>query len=537
MRVGGALTVLEYESLHDDALNERHRLQLYERVETVLAAYKPLFEGIALFCEFDTSPGLFSGFSPVSIAMQWFYNGGIDPLLNLAPESFISTFYGEFLFKARYHPVFLTRKIELLARSYPEPDGYLAGYLAIKNNFITMRWEMPELRSAEFYSITAADYFFGDVELSHLLLRPPSIDLVPELEKHLHGRLRAFQDVAVIKKHAEAILDRDRRSEAKERQDHDTRASVRDDIGEVDDDDIMLLVYPGEEKPHGEVLKLLMEDPPTQRIRIDVDEKTVSSEDTIRSAMRMLYAGKYQRLPIQLQAAIENRCVMHIATISGNIRQAIDGSIEFLLDGEVFAKFGGTSLSFSSHVVQDGTAEIGLYFHSRLKRPGIVLFYGDAHYATDLAFESVARSATRISSDVDERLARLQRTMAGLQHAVTTLRIDVPSRANRQLYATLGLSWIAPPARPASIAWLADTGFSAVLSRSELKLLGEVSLADTTGVPLDSFLDPVANMRDLLRQLTRNLEHRFGGVPFEIIPPEPADKPDRDPHAWILSRL
>jgi hypothetical protein len=104
------------------------------KAETIIELFNPVLEGLALFAEFDLHPGP----SPLasSVCQSAFRIFGLSRSLTAFVEAGPQGAYDDFsrfLLEVRSSPNFVERKIALLSSSLRSPDGYLLGYLFIKN--------------------------------------------------------------------------------------------------------------------------------------------------------------------------------------------------------------------------------------------------------------------------------------------------------------------------------------------------------------------------------------------------------------------
>jgi hypothetical protein len=159
MRTRYALTILNNDDVQVD-------LATYETARRML---QPFSEGLALFAEFDLAPGQSPMESGTLTALKMCFG---FPLSRNSGQTDPELIAQALLQNTRRRPEFiLTRKVPVYSESFDlEDDGYLAGYLAIKNLW-TVFARRVEVDRDLFLSYLRV-YFYEDPVLADLLLAP-----------------------------------------------------------------------------------------------------------------------------------------------------------------------------------------------------------------------------------------------------------------------------------------------------------------------------------------------------------------------------
>jgi hypothetical protein len=152
------------------------------RYEAAIDILRPLAEGLALFAEFDATPGHAETLSPLMHTFTTLMAA------NLAPKNTdVLDTTRQLLSDMRSE--LLPRKANLLARPFSyDGGGYLPGYLAIK---VIWRW-MTQHRGhniafdTDFFLNYIRAYFYDDLELVAILLNDEDQDVVATEAIGLH---------------------------------------------------------------------------------------------------------------------------------------------------------------------------------------------------------------------------------------------------------------------------------------------------------------------------------------------------------------
>jgi hypothetical protein len=142
----------------------------YARYRLATELLRPLSEGIALFTEFDLVPHESPVTTIPTILTSILFSGKLESMPDNATMAQISRF---FLTASRENELFSSRKENLLCEPFSsENGGYLLGYYFIKN----LR-KLEKLLDGDLFLYCVKAVFFGDLEISRLLL-DPNLDLM-----------------------------------------------------------------------------------------------------------------------------------------------------------------------------------------------------------------------------------------------------------------------------------------------------------------------------------------------------------------------
>lgn len=143
---------------------------------------KPLFEGLALFCEHDLTSGISPVVSNVTLRVApLFTRGRIVKLLARDPElrrsiaaagrDAFSVAHTEILALARSSREWADRKRDLLSQPLGDDKRYFLGYLAVKGMYGALVPSCPDLGDPELFFVTVVKHFLNDAALTDILLR------------------------------------------------------------------------------------------------------------------------------------------------------------------------------------------------------------------------------------------------------------------------------------------------------------------------------------------------------------------------------
>lgn len=153
---------------------------------TTLAYLRPLAEGIALFAELDTEPGLSKATSePISWASILFAGHAVAAGRGDEAISRLLT---------RQRGLTWTMRQRLYADPFDASrGGYLVGYLAVRALWMRAARRAPKFRDKSLFLALLIEYFWGDPELTVALLSAGERDdFVAWLDIHLRARFAAF---------------------------------------------------------------------------------------------------------------------------------------------------------------------------------------------------------------------------------------------------------------------------------------------------------------------------------------------------------
>ncbi|RDE49307.1 MAG: hypothetical protein DVS81_17370 [Candidatus Accumulibacter meliphilus] len=179
MPVGHALSACFLEAvrsqLSDKPGDERddHLAEALIRYDIVTTALRPLAEGIALYAEFDASPGTSRAAisPPLSDAFSLF-GGSLPESLRSGGETMANAL-DFLLFQERLNGATPKRRETVLSQALvDDKDGYLTGYWLVKNWRLHLidKLGSDALFDTDFYLQFIANYFYGDLDLANLIV-------------------------------------------------------------------------------------------------------------------------------------------------------------------------------------------------------------------------------------------------------------------------------------------------------------------------------------------------------------------------------
>jgi hypothetical protein len=210
--VGRALALIRLRSQIALALDKTPSVPIevdlakYESAKMMLG---PLAEGMALFAEFDLTPRDSPILSQTSLAALVCFgfplktddkHQGQGPMLALQLLLQNSRVNTDCLHE---------RKAPLYLRAFDIDDGYLPGYLAIKNIYVRATSRAKVLFDNEAFLCYVREVVFNDVELAMRLLRRNTSEIIQEAQDvatRVHARLGWLAESAEIAADAEAFV-------------------------------------------------------------------------------------------------------------------------------------------------------------------------------------------------------------------------------------------------------------------------------------------------------------------------------------------
>lgn len=178
--LGVTLALLEMRSHHEICLEEPDHDSLLHDLGTIKITQQllvPLLEGMALFQEFDAFPGNSRVLStPAMWAAHLFQPLEEDPPQLSDPEEWsewTTNKITQTLFQYRTSETALHRKINVLMRSISnDPHHYLAGYLSVKQIWLTAVRNTPAFLDRDLFLCFLRDWIFQDWKLIDHLADP-----------------------------------------------------------------------------------------------------------------------------------------------------------------------------------------------------------------------------------------------------------------------------------------------------------------------------------------------------------------------------
>jgi hypothetical protein len=221
-----ALQAIEATSSHEREGLERSAAEYLTRADVTRELLKPLAEGLATFAEFDAMPTLRAPAIPAPL--RWAVQMCARNVLTLKRDTVewvsrrndatMKTVGA--LLTARAEWGVRDRRIDMLQQPLSccraplgQPsrgkEGYLAGYLTVKNFWRRVVPLSPTLELSDFYLLFLYEYFYEDATLSRLLLdgtlRAPE-SLAP-ITYHMRDRLLEPVDKATVQEFCGRMMD------------------------------------------------------------------------------------------------------------------------------------------------------------------------------------------------------------------------------------------------------------------------------------------------------------------------------------------
>jgi hypothetical protein len=166
------------------------------RVEAFLAVQQPLAEGLALFAEFDlfATEDPKARCLPVERAMDLFSQSIVpDDELGSPPGKGTPARLNAMLNTMHLEPVALRRKTDVLLLPIDAPDGYLAGYLLVKQLWFLAMTADSRLEDPQLFMTYLTWFVYADLGLvARLLDDTPDVPTVLSVIEYFTSRLKAF---------------------------------------------------------------------------------------------------------------------------------------------------------------------------------------------------------------------------------------------------------------------------------------------------------------------------------------------------------
>ena len=157
------------------------------RVDAAEECLRPLAEGLALFAEFDVTPG--ASVSKVSLPMWWTHH-----LFSNFHREHVQTGILETLSSIRSTPDMERRRRGILAHDCTgNLGGYLPGYLAVKQIWLMAVDSERRFWNRDLFLMFLKSFFFADMKLATILLDPrPHADSASRVVRHIEKRLASL---------------------------------------------------------------------------------------------------------------------------------------------------------------------------------------------------------------------------------------------------------------------------------------------------------------------------------------------------------
>lgn len=172
--VGLALALLRFRALRRLGQSDSSAVELFDEMLTVdvlLELIRPISEGLAIFAEYDMSPG---SSSIVTTPMVWaaIALSDRDRLLDIATEDGSWELFSRLL-DLRLHPESLARKMQILSRPITTLDqAYFDGYMVVKRLYLDLSERVPAFADTDLFLSYIRNYLFEDYGLVRILAWP-----------------------------------------------------------------------------------------------------------------------------------------------------------------------------------------------------------------------------------------------------------------------------------------------------------------------------------------------------------------------------
>ncbi len=162
------------------------------RAEATELMLQPLAEGLALFAEFDITPGDSRVESRTTTACLICF--GFPIKSDGEPVRDATMVLRALLQTTRRQPAILERKAGIYAQSFECEAGYLAGYLSVKAMWAQLASKAPTLHDRDLYLAFLRSYVYDDARLVLLMLDRELTDFqaTEAIANHIYQRLGAL---------------------------------------------------------------------------------------------------------------------------------------------------------------------------------------------------------------------------------------------------------------------------------------------------------------------------------------------------------
>jgi hypothetical protein len=478
--VGLAMTALEYRARElaeeEDTLREAWMYSV--RVHSLLALYRPLFEGLALFAEFDAQPGGSRvATTPMLLALDLFVR-------EAAAAKDRDTAFDELILLLSRHRLtadVVGRKESLLSEPLATRDGYLVGYLLAKCFGTWSALVAKEFEDSDLALGYAIYHFFYDYELVDLLLEP-TVDSaeIKKLIDYAGGRLRYLFS-------GDGLSERARRFEEElltlELESESSSALAR--TGSALDNDPAVVAR---------ARNALLE-------RLDALPEEALTEVTRRSLLHLT------SIPVSL--AIRNRSFIALydgaPLVVGPLPPSwtptddLHGSVDAFY--EVVTRTQGVAVSTGGGVIwrdfRSESEELAEWLDQLV-----------------VAREHVVTASDRATAEFEEAIARAG--LAGVRDSV----INGLHPLRQELYESLVFPWIPEQGVADFVRAAGRRGFRTAVGAELIRSLAVLSMLNGIGAYLEeaNLIGAASTLAEDSDQIRATLENAFGGTPLLLEP-------------------
>ena len=482
--VGIAMTALSFRARalaeSEESLPEARMYDL--RVHTLLTLYRPLFEGLALFAEFDAIPA-FSRVAtqPMHLALDLFVR---EAAVGKGEQEMFQELF-KLLSGHRLTGDVVERKTSLLSEPLDSRDGYLVGYLVIKcfgtwAALVDSQFEDPDLALG--YAIY---HFFYDYELVDQLLSPTESDPreITALVSHLVGRLEALFSSEDVSGGGEQL------------------------------EEALLAFQPDTTATEGLIL---------------AEGSALDNDPAVVERGRRALIESVESLPYDVQGQLARRSLLHLSSIPVTVTFRDDSFIASHEGGPLAA--GPVDRAYVGREDVDGSLDV--FYESVTRSQGVAVsvvdvviwrtFRGQDEEFLTRWLEQFVVAREHVVRAADSELARFEATVA--QEGWDEARRDVASSLlpyRQEAYTALAFPWLPEERRGDFLAAAADRGARGAIDPSLVRSLAVLSMLDGTGAYLEevSWLEGSSSSLpadcDAIRA---TLADAFGGTPLLLQP-------------------
>lgn len=479
--VGIALAILEHKTrLAVTSTSSNVALRAAEfhfRTITVLSLLRPLFEGFALFSEFDALPSSSRLMTTQSSLILFLF---LQHELKTSDEAQISQYLFTFLTRIRGSEVVVGRKAELLSSPFSSSEGYLSGYLYMKGFSVYAAKTAPQFLDTDLCLGFASHHFLFDYELVYRLLKDPVVgsDIATdanELKRYIGHRLRNF---FLLRNLSDLATQYEEQMLASDNVRFDEPTSI---FTPALDNDI------GRAEEHKSLLDEAIND-----------------------------------LPEDVRSQIARRRLLHIASIPAKVEVA-NGQFKASTNREIL--YGPVSPKISANLSAEGSIDL-LYDIGFLARVIAINSGGtcigchvagqeESEFVNQISTYNLSRKHIIFSSD--SQATALNSIIC--EQGWSKLRDDIRSGLEKtqiEIFRILALWWLPEDRRKNFVEIVAENGLLSIFSERLLKTVSMLSMLDNAAFYLEEIALPKenGNISKDFDEIQTIFERHFGESPF-----------------------
>jgi hypothetical protein len=479
--VGLAMTVLEYRTRRlaetgseDDLADAR----MYNaRARTFLELYRPLFEGLAMFAEFDAVPGGSRiATTPMLLALDLFVREGASTAATV--DDAFKELFG-LVTEERMKADIFGRKERLLSEPLTSPDGYLVGYLLLKcfgtwAALTSDKFEDPDLSLG--YAI---HHFFDDYELVDHLLQPT--------ERTSRGVTTLLDHLA---KRLDSLFSKDGLADAGARFE-DAAVAHQPTASQL------------------EISLLPTADP------LDIDP-------AVSARARAALVESMAALPHDLQGQLARRSLLHLTSIPVSVEFA---NKSFVAKYENRPLLRGDALRPPS-TTASSSGSVDAFYETATKAQGLTvsidgeLVWRAFNDELTSWLDQFVVARQHVVEAADLAAARLEAAIGGNEGAAARAELITSLRPPRDdMYQHYGLLWVPLERRADFVKETSRAGFRGVMEPRLVRSLSVLALLDGLAAYLEDaglVQAPSANLEADYASISRQMRSAFGGTPLHL---------------------